>query len=69
LPAIAEPPYGDVIEKIMRHSGLWCPSSPRAPPFGDLRVHGPDGSWESDSASQHPRELTFVGEATFWVTF
>ena len=56
---------GDVIEKILRHCGLWCPAAARAPPAGDLRVHDPD----SDSASQEPRELTFVDEATFWSTF
>jgi hypothetical protein len=64
--AFVEPPQADVIEKILRHCGLWCPSSPRAPPAGDLRVHDPDGNWESDSASQ---ELTFVDEDTFWATF
>ena len=63
--AFLEPPQADVIEKILRHCGLWCPASARAPPAGDLRVHDPD----SDSASQEPRELTFVDEATFWSTF
>ena len=58
-----------MIEKILRHCGLWCPSSPRAPPAGDLRVHAPDGNWESDSGSQESRELTFVDEATLWATF
>ena len=67
--AFLEPPQGDVIEKILKHCGLWCPVSPRAPPGGDLRVHDPDGNWESDSASQESRELTFVDEATFWSTF
>ena len=67
--AFIEPPQGEVIEKILRHCGLWCPASPRAPPPGDLRVHDPDGDWESDSASQEPRELTFVDEDTFWATF
>ena len=45
--------------------GLWCPASPQAPLAKDLRVHDPD----SDSASQEPRELTFVDEATFWSSF
>ena len=71
--AVIEPPQGDVIEKILRHCGLWCSSSPRAPPAGDLPVHAPEGNWESDSASQaaseEPREVTFVDEATFWATF
>lgn len=32
--AFIEPPQGDVIEKILRHCGLWHSSSPRAPPDG-----------------------------------
>jgi len=74
--AFIEPPQGDVIEKILRGhrraamvGGLWCPASPRAPPAKDLRVHDPDSDWDSDWASQEPRELTFVDEATFWSTF
>ena len=70
--AFMEPPQGDVIEKILRGhrraamvDGLRCPASPWAPPATDLRVNDPD----SDSASQEPRELTFVDEATFWSTF
>jgi hypothetical protein len=59
--AFIEPPQGDVIEKILRHCGLWCPAAARAPLAGDLRVHDPD----SESASQEPRELTFADEATF----
>ena len=67
--AFIEPPQRDVIEKILRHCGRWHASSPRAPPAGDLRVYDPDGNREGDSASQEPRELTFVDEATFWSTF
>jgi hypothetical protein len=67
--AFIEPPQGDVIEKILKDCGLWCPSSPRAPPTGDLRVHDPAGDWDSDSACQEPREVTFVDEATFWASF
>jgi hypothetical protein len=67
--AFLEPPQADVIETILRHCGLWCPSSRRAPLAGDLEVYDSDGNWESDSASQQPRELTFVDEATFWTTF
>ena len=63
--AFIEPPQGDVIEKILRHCGLWHASSPRPPPAGDIRVHDPDGD---SAASDEPRELTFVDEATFWAT-
>jgi hypothetical protein len=67
--AFIEPPQGDVIEKILKHCGLWCPAAPRAPPVGDLRVYDPDGNWASDSAAQEVRELTFVDETSFWATF
>jgi len=48
---------------ILRHCGLWCPTAPRAPPAGDLRIHAPNGD---SAASDEARELTFVDEATFW---
>ena len=67
--AFLEPPQGDVIEKILRHGGLWRASSPRAPPAGNGWVHDPDGDADSHSAFDEPRELTFVDEATFWATF
>ena len=63
--AFIEPPQGDVIEKILRHCGLWRASSPRPPPAGDLHVHDPDGD---AAAWDEPRELTFVDESTFWAT-
>ncbi len=53
--AFIEPPQADVIEKILRHCGLWNPSSPRAPPADDTAVHDPD----------EPRELTYVDIDTF----
>ena len=64
--AFSKPRQADVIEKSLRHCGLWCSASPRAPPAGDLRVHDPDGNRESESASQESRELTFVDEVTLW---
>ena len=30
--AFIEPPQGALIEKILRHCGLWQPSTPRPPP-------------------------------------
>ena len=59
--AFIEPPQVAVIETILRHCGLWCPSSPRGPPSGNGLVHDAASSGES-------RELTFVDEATFWAT-
>ena len=57
--AFLDPPQADVIEKILRApsgmvGGLWCPSSPRAPPAGHGWVHDPDGNSEGDSASDGP---------------
>jgi hypothetical protein len=68
--AFIEPPQGDVIEKILRHCGLWHPSAPRAPPTGEGWVHDPDGDSDSQSASSdEPRELTYVDLDTFLATF
>ena len=61
--AFLEPPQGEVIEKILRHCGLWHASAPRAPPAEDASVHDPD----------EPRELTYVDidtfESSFWADF
>ena len=65
-----EPPQGDVIEKILRHCGLWHPSSPRAPPAGESWVHDPDDASDSQTASSdESRELTYVDIDTFEATF
>jgi ribosomal protein S27E len=65
-----EPPQGDVIEKILRHCGLWHASAPRAPPPGDGLVHDPDGASGGQTASSdEPRELTYVDIDTFLATF
>jgi len=61
--AFIEPPQGDVIEKILRHCGLWQPSTPRPPPRGEGSVHEPDG------APDEPRELTYVDFDVFEATF
>jgi ribosomal protein S27E len=61
--AFIEPPQADVIEKILRHCGLWNPPPARPPPAADASVHDPD----------EPRELTYVDidtfEATLWADF
>ena len=68
--AFIEPPQGAVIEKILRHCGLWNDATPRPPPAADGWVHDPDGDADSQGASSdEPRELTYVDEATFWATF
>ena len=68
--ALIEPPQSEVIEKILRHCGLWHPSAPRAPPAGDALVHDPDGVSDGQTASSdEPRELTYVDIDTFLATF
>ena len=70
--AFIEPPRGDVIEKILRHCGLWDPSIPRAPPAETRWVYEPDADWESQpisSEEQEPGELTYVDIDDFLATF
>ena len=67
--AFIEPPQGDVIEKILRHGGLWHSSSARAPPPEDGSLHDADRDGDRQKASDEPRELTFVDQDTFWATF
>jgi hypothetical protein len=66
--AFIEPPQGEVIEKILRHCGLWQASSPRPPP-GESTVHDGNARFDDDDTSAEPRELTYVDEDTFWATF
>jgi len=68
--AFIEPPQRDVIEKILRHCGLWHPVTPRAPPADAASVHDPDVSSHCQTASSDaPREVTYVDMDTFWATF
>lgn len=61
--AFIEPPQADVIEKILRHCGLWNPPPARGPPAAAPSVHDPD----------EPRELTYVDidtfESSLWADF
>jgi len=70
--AFIDPPRGDVIEKILRHWGLWDPSTPRAPPPEAGWVYEPDADWESRptlSEEQEPGEVTYVDIDEFLATF
>ena len=68
--AFLEPPQGALIEKILRHCGIWQPSAPRAPPARDLWVHDPDDHADRQTeASDEPGELTYVDIDTFEATF
>jgi hypothetical protein len=60
-----EPPQADVIKRILKHCGLWHPSTPRPPPPKDSPVRTSDGCRDDGE----PRELTYVDEETFWETF
>jgi hypothetical protein len=60
--AFIEPPQGAVVEKILRHCGLWHPSTPRPPPAFDACIHEVDGfSDDRTVSSDEPQELTCVG--------
>jgi len=68
--AFLEPPQGAVIEKILRHCGLWHPSTPRAPPPEDGWVYDPDADWDSQPiSSEQSGELTYVAIDEFLATF
>jgi hypothetical protein len=56
--AFIEPPQADVIERILRHCGLWNPSSPRGPPAKDGWVHDPDDPSDGRTASSDERAGT-----------
>jgi hypothetical protein len=63
--AFIESRQADVIEKIMRHCGLWQPQTPRPPPRD-----GPDFCGDgAESPAAAPRERTYVDMETFWATF
>lgn len=56
---------GEVIERILRHCGLWRESAPRPPPDVAGVVHDLDSCFSDSQA----RELTFVDMDTFEATF
>jgi len=68
------PPQGEVIEKILKHCGLWQASAPRAPPDVDGLVLELDATY-SDSPIGSPdqvdqsQELTYVDIDTFLSSF
>jgi hypothetical protein len=68
--AFIERPQGTLIEKILRHCGLWQPSAPRAPPAFAACIHEVDClSDDPTYSSDEPRELTYVDIDTFAATF
>jgi len=69
--AFIDPPQGEVIEKILRHCGLWQGSAPRAPPDVAGLVHDLDGCFTDTptGSCDQAGELTFVDMDTFEATF
>ncbi len=65
--AFIEPPQADVIERILRHCGLWNPPA-RTPPDASW-VHDSNGCCDDNAGSDEPRELTYVDMDTFCATF
>ena len=54
---------GDVIEKILRHCGLWRDSSPRPPPGEAGLVYVADNDKDVEAACcDGPKELAFVAD-------
>ena len=61
--AFIEPPQGEVIEKIMRHCGLWRDSSPRPPPAEEGLVYVADDDAGPEAACcDGPEDLAFVAD-------
>ena len=69
--AFFDPPQGEVIEKILRHSGLWRASALRPSPDVEGLVHDLDGRFSDTptGSSDQAGELTFVDMDTILATF
>ena len=69
--AFIKPPQGVVIERILRHCGLWNPSTPRAPPidWGLPLSSAADFSDRPMESSYEPGEWTYVDIDTFEAAF
>jgi len=65
LISFIDPPQEVVIEKILKHCGLWKASAPRGPPDTNDLGHDP---MDYESMEQMP-ELTYVDIDTFQATF
>jgi hypothetical protein len=63
-PAIAfiEPPQGDVIEKILRHCGLWRDAAPRPPPEEEGLVYVPEDDRSDTADYDLSGELALVAD-------
>lgn len=71
--SLIQPPQAEVIEKILKHCGLWKEPVSRAPPDIDSVVQALDlgfsGSHTGAPAPDHAQELTYEDIDTFLYTF
>ena len=69
--ALIEPPQSKVVEKILRHCGLWQARAARAPPEVEDLVLDLDVAYSDSSPDQAGQfqELTYVDIDTFLATF
>ena len=68
--AFIEPPQGAVVEKILRHCGLWNPVEPRPPPTRDDWGYDPECDADGPTPSApESRERVYVDIDTFEATF
>ena len=72
--AFIELPQDEVVEKILRHCGLWQASAPRAPPDANRLVLELDAAYSDSSISSSDQaapsqELTYVDIDTFLSSF
>jgi hypothetical protein len=67
--AFIEPPQVAVIERILRHCGLWRTSAPRALSAGYISPPPDEDADRHTAASDEPEELTYVDIDTFEATF
>ena len=71
--AFIEPPQAEVIEKILRHCGLWREPNSRAPADIDGLIQDLDSSFSSSQAgfpeADRTQELTYVDTDAFLASF
>jgi hypothetical protein len=60
--AFLEPPQGEVIERILKHCGLWRDSSPRPPPEEEGLVYVPEDEGSDTADYDLSGELALVAD-------
>jgi hypothetical protein len=67
--AFIEQPQGAVIEKILRHCGLWQLAMPKPPPIHVGLSHSVADDYADGPSDSATREVTFVDMDTLCATF